>query len=277
MFILSDNQAASLLGAYGNDDIKTPHIDRLAAEGIRFDRTYAVNGLCSPTRATLMTGLLPSQHGVHSWLNDHFLEQWPKDWVAVQEFRTLPLTLRNRGYRTAMIGKWHLGQPWEPAIGFETWVTFPLGHTIDFWDNTIVTNDETYTVDDQHIVDHFTDLAVEYIESYDGDEPFYLQLNYDGPYMNPPTNAGPARNRYYRDYAGKDLDSFPRTAINPAILDQIKGPPYDSEGRLPERDDVCHCEHAQRPGDDGQCSVAEHARRRRRRPRHAGTARPGPG
>ena len=84
-----------------------------------FDRAYAVNGLCSPTRATLMTGLIPSQHGVHSWLNDHFLEQWPRDWVAVQEFRTLPLTLKNRGYHTAMIGKWHLGQPWEPAIGFQ--------------------------------------------------------------------------------------------------------------------------------------------------------------
>ena len=227
VFILSDNQAASLLGAYGNEDIETPHIDRLAAEGIRFDRAYSVNGLCSPTRATLMTGLIPSQHGVHSWLNDHFLEDWPRDWVAVQEFRTLPLTLKNRGYRTAMIGKWHLGQPWQPAIGFETWVTFPLGHTVDFWNNTIISNDETYTVDDQHIVDHFTDVAVEFIESYDGDEPFYLQLNYDGPYMNPPTNAGPARNRYYDRYAGRELRSFPRTAVSPEILDQIKGPPYD--------------------------------------------------
>lgn len=227
IFILTDNQAASLLGAYGNPDIQTPHLDQLAAEGMRFDRAYAVNGLCSPTRATLMTGLIPSQHGVHSWLNDHFLEQWPRDWVAVQEFRTLPLTLKNRGYSTAMIGKWHLGQPWEPAIGFDTWVTFPLGHTVDFWNNTIIKNDDTYTVDDQHIVDHFTDLAVQYIENYDKDQPFFLQLNYDGPYMNPPTNAGPARNRFYPEYVGKSLDSFPRTAVNQEILSQIKGPPYD--------------------------------------------------
>ncbi len=105
LFVLSNNQAASLLGAYGNTDIKTPNIDRLAKEGIRFNRAYAVNGLCSPTRATLMTSLMPSKHGVHSWLNDNFLEQWPRDWVAVQEFRTLPLTLKSRGYRTAMIGK----------------------------------------------------------------------------------------------------------------------------------------------------------------------------
>ena len=98
---------------------------------------------------------------------------------------------------------------------------------MDFWNNTIINNDGTYTVDDQHIVDHFTDVAVEFIQNYNEDKPFYLQLNYDGPYMNPPTNAGPARNRFYDSYTGKELRSFPRTAVNPAILDQIKGPPYD--------------------------------------------------
>ena len=77
LFILTDNQAASLLGTYGNPDIRTPHIDQLAREGMKFTRAYAVNGMCSPTRATLMTGLMPSQHGIHSWLNDELLNQWP--------------------------------------------------------------------------------------------------------------------------------------------------------------------------------------------------------
>ena len=57
LFILTDNQAASLLGTYGNPDVRTPHIDKLAAEGMQFNRFFAVNGMCSPTRATLMTGL----------------------------------------------------------------------------------------------------------------------------------------------------------------------------------------------------------------------------
>ena len=198
LFILTDNQAASLMGAYGNPDIRTPHIDQLAREGMKFTRAYAVNGMCSPTRATLMTGLMPSQHGIHSWLNDELLNQWPENWSAVAEYRTLPLTLKNRGYRTAMIGKWHLGQPWKASIGYQYWVTFPYGHTIDFWDNTIIDNDKTYEVNDRHIVDYFTDKAVEYLQDYSGEEPFYLQLNYDGPYTNPPTNYGPARNRFYR-------------------------------------------------------------------------------
>ena len=221
LFILTDNQAASLLGAYGNPDIRTPHIDRLAAEGILFTRAYAVNGMCSPTRATLMTGLMPSQHGIHSWLDDELLDQWPQDWSAVAEFRTLPLTLKNRGYRTAMIGKWHLGQPWKASLGYQHWVTFPYGHTIDFWDNTIIDNDKTYPVKDRHIVDFFTDKAVEYIQNYTGDEPFYLQLNYDGPYTNPPTNYGPARNRFYRDYIDKEFKSFPRTAYNENLVEQL--------------------------------------------------------
>ena len=221
LFILTDNQAASLLGTYGNPDIRTPHIDQLAREGIKFTRAYAVNGMCSPTRATLMTGLMPSQHGIHSWLNDELLNQWPENWSAVAEYRTLPLTLKNRGYQTAMIGKWHLGQPWKASIGYQYWVTFPYGHTIDFWDNTIIDNDRTYEVKDRHIVDYFTDKAVEYLQDYSGEEPFYLQLNYDGPYTNPPTNYGPARNRFYRDYLGREFKSFPRTAYNENLVEQL--------------------------------------------------------
>ena len=221
LFILTDNQAASLLGVYGNPDISTPNIDRLAAEGIRFTRAYAVNGMCSPTRATLMTGLLPSQHGIHSWLDDELLDQWPQSWSAVAEFRTLPLTLKNRGYRTAMIGKWHLGQPWKTSLGYQHWVTFPYGHTVDFWDNIIIDNDQQYSVKDRHIVDFFTDKAVAYIRQHSGDQPFYLQLNYDGPYTNPPTNYGPARNRFYQDYVGREFRSFPRTAYNENLIEQL--------------------------------------------------------
>jgi arylsulfatase A-like enzyme len=229
LFILTDNQASSLLGAYGNPDIKTPHIDQLAREGIKFNQAFAVNGMCSPTRATLMTGLMPSQHGIHSWLDDEMMDQWPRTWSAVAEFRTLPLTLKNRGFQTALIGKWHLGQPWQASIGYEHWITFTDGHTVDFWNNTVIDNEQTYKVQDRHIVDFFTEKAVEYIQEYDGKKPFYLQLNYDGPYTNPPTNMGPARNRYYPEYVGKEFKSFPRVAFNANMIDQL----IDSENTSP--------------------------------------------
>ena len=65
VLIVADNQAASAIGSYGNQDVATPHIDALARDGVRFERAYAASGMCSPTRATLLTGLVPSQHGLH--------------------------------------------------------------------------------------------------------------------------------------------------------------------------------------------------------------------
>jgi len=224
LFIVVDNQPASILGTYGNPDVKTPNIDRLASEGVRFTRAFAVHGMCSPTRATLLTGLLPSQHGVQDWLDDEEMESWPSDWNAIREYRTLPYTLKNRGYQTSLIGKWHLGQPRPPDEWFDYWVTFNLGHTIDFWNNEINDNSNKYKVEGQHSVDFFTDKAVDYLQTYDHLEPFFLMVTYNGPYMNPPTNLGAAKNRHYVDYENKEFSSFPRTRINETILDEIPSP-----------------------------------------------------
>jgi arylsulfatase A-like enzyme len=228
LFILSDNQPASMLGCYGNPDIKTPHVDRLATEGVRFTRAFACNGLCSPTRASLMTGLIPSQHGIHDWIDDAALIGWPDDWCAVREFRTLPLTLANRGYQTALIGKYHMGQPRHPMVGFQNWVTFPYGHTINFWNNTIFDNGREYPLVGKHIVEFFAEKGAEYIQKYTGEKPFYLQLNFDGPYLLPPTNLGRDCNRFYLDYYGKDFKTWwPQCEFSKIFEDEIGGRPDD--------------------------------------------------
>ena len=231
VFILADNQSSEALAVYGNRDVETPNIDRLAAEGIRFDRAFAVNGLCSATRATLMTGLIPSAHGMHDAIPDPILRQMPDDWNVVKEYPTLPQILANRGYRTAMVGKWHLGQYKKPQIGYQYWVTFPYGHTLSFWDNQVIDNGKTYPVKDRHIVDFFTEKAVEFIDQQTVDRPFYLQLNYDGPYANPPTNYGPARNRHYSRYVDKAFLDMPIEPISDNILKRLNGPwrPLDIE------------------------------------------------
>ena len=72
VLIVTDNQSEQVLGAYGNDDIKTPHIDSLAEDGMLFRQAFSASGVCSPTRATLMTGLMPSQHGVHNAMPSQF-------------------------------------------------------------------------------------------------------------------------------------------------------------------------------------------------------------
>lgn len=75
--IMTDNHGAWTLGCYGNPDVRTPNIDRLAREGMLFERAFASNAVCSPTRATFLTGLMPSQHGVHSYLRANRLQMGP--------------------------------------------------------------------------------------------------------------------------------------------------------------------------------------------------------
>ena len=102
LLIITDNQSPGLLGAYGNRDILTPNIDRLATEGLLFEQAYATSGVCSPTRATLLTGLLPSQTGVHNGLPGRFKVE---NWSAIEEFRNLPQTLADAGYRCTVLGQ----------------------------------------------------------------------------------------------------------------------------------------------------------------------------
>jgi arylsulfatase A-like enzyme len=101
VWIFSDDHATQAIGAYGGRLQAlnpTPNIDRLAAEGMRFDRSYVENSICSPSRATLLTGKLSHKHGVR------FIEGVDFDW---RQF-LFPEALRQAGYRTALIGKIHL-------------------------------------------------------------------------------------------------------------------------------------------------------------------------
>ena len=127
MLILTDNQGAWTLGCYGNPDIQTPHIDRLAREGMLFENCYSSNAVCSPTRATLLTGLIPSQHGVHSYLPAGGAQIGPHAYSTIAEFRTLPKILSEAGYTCGLSGKWHLGDNLKPQEGFTAWVTMPHG------------------------------------------------------------------------------------------------------------------------------------------------------
>jgi len=128
LMFMTDNQPAELLGCYGNTEIHTPHIDAFAADAFQFDNAFCVNGMCSPCRASVMTGLMPSQHGIHTWIDDRLRNRWPENWNALDEFRTLPAILADNGYKTALIGKYHMGAPESPQNGFQHWVTYSHGH-----------------------------------------------------------------------------------------------------------------------------------------------------
>lgn len=220
ILIVSDNQSPSLLGAYGNDEIKTPNIDLLAQQGVQFNNAFAVSGVCSPTRATLLTGLLPSQTGVHNAL-PALNEKKHSGWSSIEEFRTMPQTLSQLGYRTAMIGKYHLGSPFSPQLGFDEWVTFKSGHTTSFYDVEVIDNGEEYKVA-EHLTDFWTKKAVDYIQRQSINAPFFLLLTYNGPYMLPPTVNQIPKNRYAEWYS-KNKPSFPQHAVHPYLENWARG------------------------------------------------------
>jgi len=108
--ILTDDMGYADLGCYGSRDIKTPHLDRLAAQGVRFTNFYSAGPVCTPTRAALMTGRWQQRVGLE-WA----IPPGVKDPGLQVRETTLPRLLKDAGYATAMFGKWHLG--YKPEFG----------------------------------------------------------------------------------------------------------------------------------------------------------------
>ncbi len=218
VFILSDNQGAWTLGCYGNRDIRTPNIDRLAKEGIRFKRALSCNPVCSPTRATYLTGLIPSQHGVHSFLGAEKpnAQMGPEAYCVIREFPTLPKILRSQGYECGLVGKWHLGANATPQEGFSYWITMPAGNTTEFYDAVVIENGEERR-EPGYLTDLWTEHAVRFLEQ-NQDRPFFLLLAFNGPYGLGPLLKNPARNRHHEYYADKELLSFPRDSMHPWLF-----------------------------------------------------------
>ena len=113
LFILCDDLRPDALGCYGSKHVKTPNIDRLAAEGVRFKNTFCTTSLCSPSRASILSGVYAHAHGV----TNNFTE-YPA------QMASFPQTLHDAGYATAYIGKYHMGEENdEPRSGFDWFVT----------------------------------------------------------------------------------------------------------------------------------------------------------
>jgi arylsulfatase A-like enzyme len=216
VLIMTDNHGAWTLGCYGNRDIRTPHIDRLAREGVLFSRCYSSNAVCSPTRATYLTGLLPSQHGVHCYLSAGEPQIGPKAYCTIDEFRTLPEILAQSGYICGLSGKWHLGKNLEPARGFSYWITMPHGATSTFYGADVIENGKVRK-EPRYLTDLWTDHGIRFIEQNKG-RPFFLFLSYNGPYGLGKSLLRPARNRHAGYYADKQLPSFPRQPAHPWLF-----------------------------------------------------------
>jgi arylsulfatase A-like enzyme len=189
LIILTDDQGYHDVSYYGTQDIRTPGIDQLCADGMRFDTFYANSSVCSPTRASLLSGRYPEMAGVPGVVRTHADDSWG---YLRTDIDLLPEALGRAGYHTAIIGKWHLGleSPNTPNDrGFHFFHGF-LGDMMDdyythrrFGNNYMRLNDAT--IDPAgHATDLFTEWAQDYIKTRQGkDDPFFLYLAYNAPHF----------------------------------------------------------------------------------------------
>lgn len=176
LFILTDDQGYGDLSLHGNPVLKTPHLDKLGREGIRLEQFY-VNALCSPTRASLLTGRYHMRTGV--------TDVTRRREVLNPAETTLGELFGQNGYRTGYFGKWHNGSvfPETPdGQGFDEFIGFPYGHTTLYFDPVLHHND----VKQQrkgYITDILTGDAIAFMESAQADAvPFFCFVSYNAPH-----------------------------------------------------------------------------------------------
>ncbi|MCK0157277.1 sulfatase [Cellulophaga sp. F20128] len=215
IIFFTDDQGYQDVGVFGSPLIKTPHLDQMAADGIKFTDFYSASPVCSPSRAALLTGSYPPRVGVPVVL-------WPySDSGLAQEEITIADMLKTKGYATACIGKWHLGDKpefWPTAQGFDSYfgipfsndmsvnrnfkvsenIVFKEGMTIDSlreekWRKSkvpLMRQDEVveYPVDQSTLTKRYTEDAVQFIKN-NKDNPFFLYVAQTMPHI--PLYASP--------------------------------------------------------------------------------------
>jgi len=171
IFVLTDDQRYDEL-AFLNPVLHTPNMDALAREGVHFSNAFVTTSLCSPSRASILTGQMMHNHGVVD--NNRPL---PKG------LKLFPKRLQAAGYQTAYVGKWHMGgEVSEPRPEFDYWVSFPgQGH---YYPRTALGFPSILNVNGQqvpqkgYITDELTDYAIEFLNGRDTEKPFFLYLSH---------------------------------------------------------------------------------------------------
>ena len=221
LFILTDDQGAWALRCAGNTDIQTPNLDRLAAQGTRFDNFFCASPVCSPARASILTGRIPSQHGVHDWIRSGSLDKqalgehanhpyFASEGVPIQYLQgliTYPDLLVQNGYTCALAGKWHLGDSMHPQHGFSHWYTIGRGGCL-YNQADVVENGELH-FESRYITDLITEHALDYLDAFARqDNPFYVSVHYTAPHDPWDEDQHPAKYiDLYRDSAVTAMDA----------------------------------------------------------------------
>jgi len=183
IYVLTDDQRYDELG-FMNPVIDTPNMDRMAAEGVHFENAFVTTALCSPSRASILTGQYMHNHGVVD------NNKPPRDGTIF-----FPEYLQKAGYNTAFVGKWHMGELApagrrldDPQPGFDHWVSFAgQGHYSPIKPNgeqSMLNINGDVVKQKGYITDELTDYAVDWLDSRDSEEPFFMYLSHKAVHAN---------------------------------------------------------------------------------------------
>lgn len=222
LFILVDDMGYGDLTCQGATDMQTPNIDRLSTEGLTFTNFYANSTVCSPSRASFLTGMYPDKVGVPGVIRQNEKNNWG---YLAKDATLIPTVLKPKGYHTAIIGKWHLGLSDENtpnAKGFDFFKGFLGDMMDDYWNhrrggiNWMRENNKEIDPEG-HATDIFTDWTIDYLnERKDEEHPFFLYLAYNAPHfpIQPP-----------QDYLDKVVERAPhlskKRAENVAFIEHL--------------------------------------------------------
>ena len=199
VLILSDDQGPFSLGCLHNSELQTPNLDSMAREGARLSHCFCASPVCSPARASILTGSIPSRHGVHDWIRAGNLDPQPfgfseetkarYDYLienkAIDYLEGLPTytqVLADNGYTCALAGKWHLGNSLKPQSGFTKWYTIGKGGCSNYMDPDVIENGKI-DFPQEYVTDLITDKAITFLDEMTGeDSPFYLSVHYIAPH-----------------------------------------------------------------------------------------------
>ena len=225
VLIVADGLGSWMLGCYGNREIRTPNIDRLAQAGVRFQNHFACTPASSPGLATLLTGRVPRQHGIQDFLTPEPIEKPPQGQAAAPASFHNELMLSDilsaNGYECGYAGQWNMGDDQTPPHGFRFWYT-TLGSDASPYQNPRMSGNGQAVSEKGYLTELITAKAGAFLDGQTAGKPFFLVASYPNP--RPPYDGHPAR--YSEMYANA---GFTTTGWEPPATNALRDKKYLSD------------------------------------------------